>query len=359
MVGIRMEWTREKIEELCESAQDRINSTTAKSLMARHAREEPPNDPRHLTDTRTRVSTLLEYSLAYELNDLLMERSDGQFISCVLWNVFPDLVIRNSAGDTIAGLEVKALHTAAEEKSANLATPVSRINASTDYLVVMIWGWERSDEDGREMRFPRIYFSEVFNAHAIARIRDYTWLSNQNDRIKGVDLATPIISQVNSEDQFKAEEGNLGKLMRIKLTPNASTSLKGYSDLRTEGDRLERFQNRILGSALIEVFKEVCYGLGVSDISHTETADYPQQSTLLASGRTKTEERLQLYAGRTDQRSLPTEPDGTVVLWLGRKLDWRVFKRQRGQWEMLGSGLKAETAISQIDGLIWPAIQNH
>jgi hypothetical protein len=353
-----MEWTREQIESLCDAAQYRINSTTAKSLMARHAREEPPNDPRHLTDTRTRVSTLLEYSLAYELNNLLMEKADGQFISCVLWNVFPDLVIRNSAGNTVAGLEVKALHTAAEEKSANLATPVWQINASTDFLVVMIWGWERSDEDGREMRFPRIYFSEVFNAHMIARIRDYTWLSGQNGRIKGIDIATPIISQIDSEDQFKAEEGNLGKLMRIKLTQSASRNLKGYSDLKAEGDRLETFQNRILGSALIEVFKEVCFGLGVSDITHAETASYPQQSTRLASGSTRGGDQLQLYAGRTDGRFLPPEPEGTLVLWLGRKLDWRVFKRHHQQWEMLGSGLKAETAIAQIDGLIWPVIQD-
>jgi hypothetical protein len=121
---------------------------------------------------------------------------------------------------------------------------------------------------------------------------------------------------------------------------------------------LETFQNRILGSALIEVFKEVCFGLGVSDITHAETASYPQQSTRLASGSTRGGDQLQLYAGRTDGRFLPPEPEGTLVLWLGRKLDWRVFKRHHQQWEMLGSGLKAETAIAQIDGLIWPVIQD-
>ena len=325
--------------------------------MARHAREEPPNDPRHLTDTRTRVSTLLEYSLAYELNNLLMSGADGNFISCVLWNVFPDLVIRNARGDTVAGLEVKALHTAAEEKSANLATGLSRIGASTDFLVVMIWGWERSEENEREMRFPRIYFSEVFDAHLIARIRDYTWLSNQRGRIKGIDLATPIIAQVDSTDHFKAEEGNLGKLMRIRFAPDTSEQLHDYAKLKDEGRRLETFQERLIGRALTEVFKEVCFGLNVSDISAQEVTGYPQEASQLASGKTHSGEELFLYAGNRIERALPDTEEGALALWLGRKLDWKVFKRQNGGWRLLGSGLKAETAIGNIDSLIWPTIQ--
>jgi len=348
-----MDWSREAIEQICKVAQDRINLTTARSLMARHSREEPPNDPRHLTDTRTRVSNLLEYSLAYELNQMLLQENNGHFVSCVLWNVFPDLVIRDGAGQTVVGLEVKALHTAAEEKSANLATAISQIVAETDFMVVMIWGWERSDENGGGMRYPRIYFSEVFSAQAIARIRDYTWLKSQGNRIKGIDISTPIISSEDAPAKFKAEEGNLGKLMRIKFNSETSVQLHGYSELKNEGDRLERFQNRILGSALIEVFKEVCFGLGISQITHLETSEYPSQCQRLATGKARNGSSFHLYAGpRLDPLMLPADQAGTLVLWLGRKLEWRILKKQANSWIALGNGLKAETAIGQIDKLI-------
>ena len=72
----------EFVQALLNKAVDRVNSGVSKTLTARQSSETPPLDPRHLTDTRTRVSTLLEYSLAYEMNHLLVE--EGKRISFLL-----------------------------------------------------------------------------------------------------------------------------------------------------------------------------------------------------------------------------------------------------------------------------------
>lgn len=121
---------RELVESLLKRAVERVNMGISRTLTARQSSETPPMDPRHLTDTRTRVSTLLEYSLAYEMNILLEQEGKGYSISAVLWNVFPDLFMRDPSRIPIIGFEVKALHAAAEEKSANLATPLHIINGS-------------------------------------------------------------------------------------------------------------------------------------------------------------------------------------------------------------------------------------
>ena len=349
-----MSWSKDEIESLCSEAQDRVNQGVAKTLMGRLASEEPPNDPRHLTDTRTRVSTLLEFALAYEANSILAERAEGDFVSCVLWNVFPDLLIRSNSGSSEAGLEIKALHTAAEEKSANLSTPLSRIRSGRDFLVIMIWGWERENSRDAEMRFPRIYFTEVFDAHMIARIRDYTWLQNQGGRIKGIDINTPFLSIEGSDSVFKSEEGNLGKLMRISFSENSSEELEDYEALKEEGRRFSSFQDRVLGKGLTEVFREVCFGLRTSDIHTNEVTAYPAEPTRLGHCSMERGGCLALWGGLRIQSVLAEAEaaEGDAVLWLGPKLNWKVFSLTADGWIEIGAGNKAENSIREIDSTI-------
>lgn len=349
-----MSWSINQLQELCTEAQERINQGVARTLMGRLASEEPPNDPRHLTDTRTRVSTLLEFALAYETNNILAERSQGEFVSCVLWNVFPDLLIREESGNSVAGMEVKALHTAAEEKSANLSTPLSRIRMGKDFLVIMIWGWEREESRHVEMRFPRIYFTEVFDAHLIARIRDYTWLLNQNGRIKGMDINTPFLSVEGRNSVFKSEEGNLGKLMRISFAENSSEALKNYSALKEEGRRFSAFQDRVLGKGLTEVFREVCFGLRTRNIQTNDVTSYPKEPKRLGHCEMEQGGCLSLWGGLRIRAVLAEAEaaDGDGVIWLGPKLDWKVYFLAADGWVQIGAGKKAENSIRKIDSAI-------
>ncbi len=58
--------TKDILMPMILEAVTRINNGISKTLTARKTSEVPPQDTRHLTDTRARVSTLLEYSLSYE-----------------------------------------------------------------------------------------------------------------------------------------------------------------------------------------------------------------------------------------------------------------------------------------------------
>lgn len=235
------EVTKEFLRRLITEVVSRINDGATKKLTARKSSEVPPRDTRHLTDTRTRVSTLLEYSLSYELNQLLKEKGLAYSISNVLWNVFPDLIIRDSNFNNIAGLEVKALHAAAEEKSANLHTPLPLIRKNKDFIVILAWGWSRLHKAEIDITYPHIHNVGIFDAWLIAKMRDSTWLMNSNNRVKGIDISTPIISSRGSK--FKAEEGNLGKLMRINMSNQTSPDMPYFEDMRVEADSYTSFKD--------------------------------------------------------------------------------------------------------------------
>lgn len=349
-----MVWKQEEVKILFQNAKERINTGVSRDLMCRLANEVPPNETRHLTDTRTRVSTLLEYALGYEANEILREKGGNQWLSCVLWNVFPDLLLRNESGSIEAGVEVKALHTAAEEKSANLSTPLSKIRAAGDYLVIMSWGWERSLKFGTDARYPHVYFVEVFNAHHLARIRDFTWLMNQGNRVKGVDCSTPIISSHDNIREFKAEEGNLGKLMRINLDNPPPPGFPDREHLINEAQRFETFQKKVLGLGLIAVFKEVCFGISGTEIEAQETSGYPKNLEELGKCTLPSGATLSLWAGNRLRSNLDSIPgkNKDVIIWLGVKLAWKIYMRCDGQWVKLEEGKKAESSISTIDDAI-------
>jgi hypothetical protein len=240
MVGM----TKDILMPLILDAVNRINNGISKTLTARKTSELPPQDTRHLTDTRTRVSALLEYSLSYELNHLLVEKGQKYSISNVLWNVFPDLVVRDNNFDDVAGLEVKALHSAAEEKSANLHTPLPLIRKNRDFIVILVWGWTRQQNENTDIIYPHIHDVGIFDAWLIAKMRDSTWLINDGSRVKGIDISTPIID--SDDGGYKAEEGNLGKLMRISMSDQTSYDMPSYDDMSREAIEYEKFKKRIL-----------------------------------------------------------------------------------------------------------------
>jgi hypothetical protein len=98
------------------------------------------------------------------MNHLLDEEGQGFSVSPVLWNVFLDLVVRDSRRNPTIGLEVKALHTAVEEKSANLSTPLHVIKKKKDFVVILIWAWLRENIGGVSVTYAHIHAAQVFSA---------------------------------------------------------------------------------------------------------------------------------------------------------------------------------------------------
>ena len=347
--------SRAFVNRLLEIAMVRVNEGVSKTLTARMSSEEPPRDPRHLTDTRTRVSTLLEYSVAYEMNHILAEEGEGLSVAAVLWNVFPDLVIRNRRRENEIGLEVKALHTAAEEKSANLATPLQLIRHRKDFVVIINWGWQVSVEDGVSITYPHIHFAGVFDAWLLAKIRDYGWLLNHGGRVKGIDIATPLISGT-AANSFKAEEGNMGKLMRICLPKNMPETVPHFDEMRAEDQLYTEFKQRVLALGLRETFLEICRLEGCVQANAAMWTHYPTTCSLLGSVVLPSSLPFQLIAGARPEPWLSSNPVNnlapTATLWLGPKLDWKLFTRRGARWTQVAQGKKPDSEYEQIQDLL-------
>ena len=342
---------RDFTDHLVGLAVSRVNVGVSQTLTARRSVEHPPRDSRHLTDTRTRVSTLLEYSVAYEMNRILERESDGFSISAVLWNVFPDLIVRDPSRENVIGLEVKALHTAAEEKSANLDTPLSVIRKAHDFVVILVWGWTTGVVNGTPITYPHIHAHGVFDAWLLARIRDYGWLAKQGGRVKGIDLCTPVIN--SQQGGFKAEEGNLGKLMRIALPEVVPPTVAGYDEMIAENARYSAFSARALALGLRETFLDVCTVANAVNVNTTEAICYPSDPCELGHAVTRDGNSLALVAGARALRWLegsepPRFEDGSVCLWLSQKLDWIVYKKDNEGWSVRGSGQKPDSELETI-----------
>lgn len=350
-----MDHNKKTVSGLIKEAVRRINNGVSRTLTARRVDETPPQDSRHLTDTRTRVSTLLEYALSYELNHILMEKGEGYWVSNVLWNVFPDLLIRDPDKKNVMGLEVKALHTAAEEKSANLHIPLPIIRKGKDFIVILLWGWMRSES---QLIYPHIHYHAVFDAWLIAKIRDVTWLMNDNDRIKGIDISTPVISTRTNE--FKAEEGNMGKLMRIHMHEEIPQSMPYYSEMLEEGRRYQEFKAKALILSVRETISDIVFALGTNprfictidqDARYPDspepvaTADVGNKTVSFVAGHKKKgvswSHIISHIIGGVGERN-------QVIVYLGPKLEWKIWKIVSGGFKLVKKGSKPETELPEI-----------
>lgn len=344
-----LEVTKDVLLPLIQEAIERINNGVSKTLTARKSSEIPPQDTRHLTDTRTRVSTLLEYSLSYELNSILVEKRMQHTISNVLWNVFPDLVVRDSSFEDVAGLEVKALHSAAEEKSANLHTPLSLIRRGKDLIVILVWGWVREQDQEKDITYPHIHDVGIFDAWLIAKMRDSTWLINSGDRIKGIDISTPIINA--DGDGYKAEEGNLGKLMRISMSENTSNDMPYYDAMNEEANKYEVFKRKILLLGLKETMKDISWVLGGAEFLADNITKLPITAEEIGCC-TLPDKKVFFVSGRKSANTtwggiLNTLEENNVIVHLGNKLDWKVIKHLE-TWTVTSSGKKPDIELEKI-----------
>ena len=115
----------------------RINQPSSRKRLGLYRGERIPENERNLTDTRNRVSLILEYEIARVSNEIFIELGiTDYFWTYVVANRFPDLEVRKRDGNRVLRVEIKSLQSIAEEKSANFDTLVKDINPKTDYVFV-------------------------------------------------------------------------------------------------------------------------------------------------------------------------------------------------------------------------------
>lgn len=194
-----------------------LNSTDFKKRASIYGGEKIPENERNLTDSRGRVSLIIEYEFARAINDhFLNESQEDIFCSYVVANRFPDLEMRNSAGNLGLRFEVKCLQSSAEEKSANFSTLKKDLRQDTDFIIVFLWEWSDIKKEILWDRSPEILDMYIFSAYELAKLRDLNWLNHPpktlGEGYQGFDIRYAVNCH---ENIYSEEEGNYGKLLRL------------------------------------------------------------------------------------------------------------------------------------------------
>jgi hypothetical protein len=196
----------------------RYNSENSRKKFALYQNEQVPTNERNLTDVRTRLGVLIEFELSRISNELLLELGINDiFWSYVIANRFPDLEARRNDGEKLLRLEIKCLQCVAEEKAANFDTLIKDINPYTDFVAVCLWDWEAAGAiECSWDKAPKIFKIYVFNAYALAKLRDSYWLNrpptNLGNGCQGFDIRHAVTC---ANGRYSKEQGNYGKLTRI------------------------------------------------------------------------------------------------------------------------------------------------
>ena len=214
------------------------------------------------------------------------------------------------------------MHTAAEEKSANLSTPLNSIRKGHDFLVILLWSWERATDVGFEYLFPKIHKAYLLDAYQLAKARDYNWLATEAaGRFKAIDLSTALISPPGetTNERYQAEGGNLGKLMRISL-PDDVASQHGPEMLAVLND-FKAFQNEALLLGVSQTFKELCIEAGWQ-VEHIELLEsFPDSAALIGRARGRGHNVFALCGRFSRSDVFPFVVPGDTLVFFGKKLD--------------------------------------
>ena len=225
-------------KEFLPTVVSQLNGAGSRKRLALYGGDRIPENERNLTDSRNRVSLIIEYEFA-RIISMILESAEIYDLFCayVVANRFPDLEIRDNQGKLGLRFEVKCLQSIAEEKSANFATLRKDIKPNTDYIVVFLWEWSYERREVHWDRAPCVLDAYVFNASSLATLRDWYWLNRPPNNLDGGYQGFDIRYAVNcSGGKFNEEEGNFGKLLRLwnskfKYRPTAGPLL-----LKTERD---------------------------------------------------------------------------------------------------------------------------
>lgn len=335
-----LSWLQEiYMPALCE----RFNQSNARRRLALYGGERIPQNERNLTDVRTRLGAIIEYELARLGNELLREQGiEKLFWSYVVAHRFPDLEIRNTAGERGLRLEVKCLQSLAEEKAANFDTLKKDLNPNTDFIAVIIWEWASDADDVKWDRAPRLEQAYVFHASTLAELRDFRWLNNPPATLGAGFQGFDLRYAVNCNDGvYNQEEGNYGKLLRI------------WSD--DENHPLRESKTVKLTMQSFFALKENVVFVGLEAISRQsllKLADSDKLATCKLGGKAvgfRAERKAFLLASRVPKGPLNGVFDSIEIdeAWLfSDKYQWRHFRRAGGQLQKVASGKKPKHILN-------------
>lgn len=325
-------------------------------FMSKLPSERLPTHQRNLTDARTRIGVLLEYSFGLALqNAMRTNGATGYRLSYVVAHRYPDLMIRDVSSEPVLRLEVKALELISEEKSANFDALVRDIHPDRDILIVLLWEWRDGDLAGVSVNFPEVRRGFAFEAYPIARGRDLGWLSQRPGAlVKGVDVTGPVVGGATS---LRKEEHNMGKLMRIlgddevKALPGElaeHSSVKVYREFKnlTISAGLAHNAVRLLGELGVtrnEPGNFVHSATSIQTIARGPVANTGREIVVAAAGRV-TASRLKSFVRQLQSSGVKAG----LILTFNEKFFWSVYDFDGTTANKIADGKKFEAALASV-----------
>lgn len=325
-----------------------VEVMNSKSLLFRYGLHEDqhiPTNQRNLTDVRTRMGTLLEYELAYVMQQFIEDSGiTDVHVNYVIANKYPDLEIRGQDARLGLRFEVKALQTIAEEKSANFDTLIKDIKKGLDFVVILLWDWERAAH-AENVKRPKIYDLFIFDAYHLAQMRDTYWLnrppSNVGDGRQGFDLCFGVNC---NQGAYNQEEGNYGKLMRIFDQGFEQHLPEEAREANTLREYFE-FKDAVISAGLRAILEQAAHA--ASDSIEVLSPSLPLIfSAQIVGGRS-----LLLFGDdemkppKRMQADLSAYGQPTFVLGMNAKFNWKVYD---AAWQVLATGKKPAKAAEWI-----------
>ncbi len=326
--------------EVLPTAVQQMNEELLPFQFALYDDDRIPTNQRNLTDVRTRMGVLLEYELAKAINQVLVsDLGDEATLTYVIANRYPDLAFRGRKGEVGVRFEVKAIETAAEEKSANFDTTIKDIREGTDFVVVLIWEWVAHKQ--HPLKHPAILDVVVMDAHQLAQMRDTYWLNrpptNPGDARQGFDLCYGVNC---SAGNYNKEEGNYGKLMRV-FDPEYEKYLPGRVKEGTTLGEYYRFRRVTTESGLKLISQRIAYAYQIDDGASRIGSGLPVVYAVQGAGHRLLIIGDSAMPNKKDSLGLMKQEGVDYALLLNGKFDWKVRDRN---WGELASGKKPAEA---------------
>lgn len=340
-----LSWLQETFMPLVVS---RLNDTSSRKRLALYGGDRIPENERNLTDFRNRISLIIEYEFARVITSILEEYGASEmFCSYVVANRFPDLEMRNSDGSRGLRFEVKCLQSTAEEKSANFSTLRKDLMPTTDYLTVFLWDWNDDNFSIGWDRAPNILESYVFNASALATLRDWYWLNKPPSTLgsgyQGFDIRYAV-NCVNSH--YNEEEGNLGKLLRIWKQDLDHVPPKDPLLLATETNYLVFKEEVVVKGFEVLAKKILPLASGKNNISD---ARYDGSKIGKVSGNCAFFRASQINGTRKIQQAM--NKLGVTIAWiLQDKYQWKEYRVESNEFLEVCRGRKPKGIVNRLTG---------
>ena len=222
-----------------------FNEVVAPARFSKRPRaEEPlPLGRRQLSSYRTRLGTMLEYSLSSLIHRGLRSAGfDDHRLTFVSAHQYPDFIWRSADNRRIFRFEMKAVDAESDEHAARFDAPTNLIAPDQDVLLLLAWKWH-SETKGE---YPVIFSTCCIAATELAHERDLR-LVKTGGRIDGDTVLVPSSRIIG---KMVPDPGNYGKLWRIipkeriakgQLSPGAQEFVRFLRELDASATR-KRFR---------------------------------------------------------------------------------------------------------------------